>query len=1162
MLNVARSLRAILLTAGLLWLGTASAWAFANPTTNIFINEIHYDNTGTDAGEAIEVAGPAGIDLTGWSLVLYNGANGLAYATTALSGTIPDQQGGFGTVSVSYVVNGIQNGAPDGIALVNASSTVVQFLSYEGTLTAADGPANGMTSTDIGVSESGSDPIGQSLQLSGTGTTYGAFVWNTPAAHTFGSINTGQSFGGADTAPTVSATSPGNGTSDAAVDTDISVTFSEAVNVSGVWFNITCGSSGAHTAAVSGGPTTFTLDPSTDFALGESCTVTILAAGVSDQDTNDPPDNMAADYSWSFSTTAVDVCTLPYTPIYAIQGSGLAVAITGVVTTKGVVVGDFEGSASLGGFYIQDLAGDGDAATSDGLFVYTGTADLVSVGQVVRVTGYARERFNQTTLNGSNSNSSAVPAANIVQCGTGSVPATDVLLPFADADGPERYEGMAVRLPQALVISEYFNYDRFGEIVLALPLDGEARPFTGTAIDQPGAAANARTLANSLRRITLDDANSAQNPSVLRHPNGLPFSLSNRFRGGDTVHNTVGVLGFDFSLYRIFPTGPADYTALNPRPAVPDPVGGTRRVAAINTFNFFVTADYPTGNPLDNQCGPLNNVECRGWDSDQVDEFTRQRTKLLAALSGLDADIIGLTELENTAGVEPLADIVAGLPGYAYVDTGTIGTDAIKVGLIYRTARVALVGAYQILDSTDDPRFLDTKNRPSLAQTFQDLSTGGRFTVVVNHFKSKGSDCNDVGDPDTGDGQGNCNGTRALAAQALMDWLATDPTGSGDPDVIIIGDLNSYAMEDPIDVITAGADDTVGTSDDFTNLISAFQGPYTYSYVFDGQFGYLDHALASSSLLAQVTGAAQWHINADEPDVLDYDTSFKSPEQDALYEPNGYRSSDHDPVVVGLSPLSGATALEITGTFYDDNGAPTRLSAKLSGEGGCDAGGKTVKFYVDLNGDGDFTDTPDELVGTGVTDASGTAQYSWDASSSPAWAPGIWEVKAVFEGAPNCLPSDDTTTISIVQRGDAANGGGWYQYKTVGSPRVNYGFTVRKQRDGSYKGQLVWHNNGKWRIKGTLTTFGRTAPCTYAGTGGVKCGSSLGTGKLYSWNGGTLTWDYVQDVSYVISFVDGGSSKKGGAKPDYFGINVTDFSNPSLPESAPQQLKGGNVSVP
>ena len=166
-----------------------------------------------------------------------------------------------------------------------------------------------------------------------------------------------------------------------------------------------------------------------------------------------------------------------------------------------------------------------------------------------------------------------------------------------------------------------------------------------------------------------------------------------------------------------------------------------------------------------------------------------------------------------------------------------------------------------------DPRFIDTKSRPALAQTFEENATGARFTVAVNHLKSKGSACNDIGDPDAGDGQGNCSGTRTRAAQALVDWLATDPTGSGDPDFLIMGDLNSYAQEDPIDAIKAGSDDTAGTGDDYVNLIAAYQGLYAYSYTFDGQAGYLDHALANASMSAQVTGAADWHINSDEPDV-------------------------------------------------------------------------------------------------------------------------------------------------------------------------------------------------------------------------------------------------------------------------------------------------------
>jgi predicted extracellular nuclease len=173
-------------------------WLPVSPTiaaTSVFINEIHYDNTGTDTGESIEVAGPAGTDLSSYQLVLYNGSGGAPYATTALSGVLSDQQDGYGTAAFSYPSNGIQNGSPDGIALVGPGATVVQFLSYEGVFPAVGGPADGITSTDIGVSESGSDPVGESLQLTGIGSSYEDFAWASPQVATFGAPNTGQTFG-------------------------------------------------------------------------------------------------------------------------------------------------------------------------------------------------------------------------------------------------------------------------------------------------------------------------------------------------------------------------------------------------------------------------------------------------------------------------------------------------------------------------------------------------------------------------------------------------------------------------------------------------------------------------------------------------------------------------------------------------------------------------------------------------------------------------------------------------------------------------------------------------------------------------------------------------------------------------------------------------------
>jgi predicted extracellular nuclease len=270
----------------------------------------------------------------------------------------------------------------------------------------------------------------------------------------------------------------------------------------------------------------------------------------------------------------------------------------------------------------------------------------------------------------------------------------------------------------------------------------------------------------------------------------------------------------------------------------------------------------------------------------------------------MDPDVLGVNEIEND-GYGPnsaIFDLVNGLnaataPGtFAILDPGVsvIGADEIAVGLIYRAATVTPQGSSAILDSSVDPIFLDTKNRPVLAQTFVDNFSGGVFTVAVNHLKSKGSNCDDVGDPDTGDGAGNCNLTRTDAAVALADWLASDPTGSGDADFLILGDLNSYDKEDPIDVLIAAG---------YTDLAAIFTGEFAYSYVFDGQTGYLDYALASPLLFAQVTGATEWHINADEPDLLDYDTTFKLPTQDAIYAPDAYRSSDHDPVIAGLELL-------------------------------------------------------------------------------------------------------------------------------------------------------------------------------------------------------------------------------------------------------------------
>jgi uncharacterized protein len=659
--------------------------------------------------------------------------------------------------------------------------------------------------------------------------------------------------------------------------------------------------------------------------------------------------------------------------IHDIQGSGNAITGTGPFTVDAIVVGDYQdqGSGRLRGFFIQEEDSDADAdpATSEGIFVFCTTCPVpVAVGDRVRVTGSASEFFNMSQLTASTiasvsvlSSGNPLPTPASVQLPVPGVPSGDLAAATAVINAYfEAFEGMLVTYPSTLSVSEYFELARYGQVILT---EG-GRPHTFTAVNTPTAAGYINHQIDlASRKVILDDTDNRQNrPSdapntAYYHP--VPgLSTGNFFRGGDTITNLTGVLHWSFAgqngtdAWRIRPVTEAysyAFTPVNTRPAVPS-VGGSLKVASFNVLNYFLTVDTTASNNV-GTCGPSGTLDCRGADS--VQELERQRTKMLAALAALDADVFGFMEMENTPGVEPLADIVAGLPGYAYIDTGAIGTDAIRLGIIYKTSTVQPVGNYAILDSSVDPRFIDTRNRPALAQTFDEIATGARFTVVVNHLKSKGSGCG-AGDDDTTTGQGNCNLTRTQAAQALADWLATDPTDSGDPDMLIIGDLNSYAKEDPIVALQNAG---------YTDLVAAFGGPSAYGYVFDGQLGYLDHALANSSLNSQVAGVVEWHINADEIPLFDYNDDARDPgeavfeeESDVfpLYEPNQFRTSDHDSVVIGLdlnaAPIAnpdeatiaknGSDVIYALANDYDLNGDSFTVISYTQGTHG------TVKFSI------------------------------------------------------------------------------------------------------------------------------------------------------------------------------------------------------------------------
>jgi hypothetical protein len=236
-----------------------------NPGGDPWINEFHYDNAGADTGEMIEIAGPAGLSLSGWSVVGYNGNGGSSYATFPMSGTLLDQEAGFGTAQ--FLTGQIQNGSPDGLALIDPQGAVIEFISYEGVMLASGGPADGMTSTDVGVSEISSTPVGFSLQLTGTGSEQADFTWMSPGAETGGVPNNGQTF----VAVGVTDDCNENGIEDA---TDISMGTSLDVDTDGVpdecqtpWTDL-----GFALAGVSGNPT---LDGLGVFASDTTYTITL-----------------------------------------------------------------------------------------------------------------------------------------------------------------------------------------------------------------------------------------------------------------------------------------------------------------------------------------------------------------------------------------------------------------------------------------------------------------------------------------------------------------------------------------------------------------------------------------------------------------------------------------------------------------------------------------------------------------------------------------------------------------------------------------------------------------------------------------------------------------------------------------------------------------------
>lgn len=612
-------------------------------------------------------------------------------------------------------------------------------------------------------------------------------------------------------------------------------------------------------------------DPTEQWDSYPSNTFAYLGNGGTDDD-DDPDDPVLAQ------------CGDPMTLVSAVQGNGDASPLLGQsVSVEAIVVGDYQAGNQLSGFFLQeeDTDQDGDPATSEGLFVFYSGTD-VAVGDRVVVNGWVDEYFGLTQIN--NVDGISICASNQYL----PTPAL-VSLPLGDADELEAFEGMQVTNNQILTVNEVYQLGRYGEFTVS-----QGRRYIPTEVAAPGPDAFAVNAANDLNKLIIEDGIRTQNPDPMRFP-APELSAYNSLRIGETLTNLSGVLNYSFGAYKLIPSGDLHLQGTNLRTAAPeDTLDRDMRVASFNVLNYYNGDGLGGGFPT-----------ARGADTPL--ELERQEAKLIAALSALDADVIGLMEIENDGFDEnsAIAQLVDALnvtqPAgkiYDYISTGGpgIGTDSIAVGLIYRPDVVAPVNSAQVLSSDNsplddegEPLFNDEKNRPALTQSFEHLGSGDRFTVVVNHLKSKGSSCDDVGDPTDPNLQGNCNGVRTAAAMALAERLSSNPTGVDDADVMIIGDLNAYSMEDPLQVLADAG---------YANL----KGEGEYSYVFDGESGNLDHALASASLQTKVIRVQDWHINTDEPLVLDYNTEFKTANHvELLYAPTPYRSSDHDPVIVDFN---------------------------------------------------------------------------------------------------------------------------------------------------------------------------------------------------------------------------------------------------------------------
>ena len=829
----------------------------------VFINELHYDNADADTGEAVEVAGPAGTDLTGWSIALYNGsATQLnVYDTINLSGVLPDLGSGIGTLA--FFQAGIQNGSPDGLALIDPGGNVIQFLSYEGSFTAASGPAAGQTSTDIGVAEGSSTPLGDSLQLTGAGSVYEDFAWSGPTPNTFGNVNTGQTFeGGGGNAVIIPACGgpltviEGNSGSQAisASDSDGTVTGLSILSIDPAVDGIVLAN--IVPADAVGGTATATLEVADSVAPGSYSVV----IGFSNNDAE--PQS---------AQCTVNVSVNPITPIYEIQGDGQFSPFQGqTVTTMGVVT-LISGNGRV--MWIQDPKGDRNKNTSDGIFVddRNTLSPQPQLGDLVIISGEVEEQQFGTALPLTRIDDTVL--IEIVSSGN-ALPKPVRLNDLPDEiitegiDFWEPLEGMLVEVRDATVTAPTNGFGEFGLLARR-----DSRPGSGYfkqsdhIIVMP--SHHGGFVDYNPERIMVDDS-AAPAPDV---------------QPGDKIGKLVGVVDYTFSMYKL---QIASIEGLDAQPIPAAPVSkrtgpeGNLTVTSFNTENLFDLVDNP--DKADQGTTPTPAA------------LETQLAKLALAIElelGLP-QILVAEEIENTEILQVLGDRVNAAAGTNYVATSFETSDArgIEVGFLWDANRVELLDAFQLTDAivpgvsaAFGPGSASPGREPLVGKFNVTGSTQGQpLWIIGNHFKSKGGD-----DPLYGVNQPPIRITevqRKLQARVVRDYVNILLDADHEAWVMVAGDLNDFAFAEPGEgddhpvAIVAGGPGEVP----LTNLIESIHEPQRYTFVFDGNSQVLDHMLLSPALLDLKVGQTILHFNNDYPASLRSDPTTP------------LSSSDHDPL--------------------------------------------------------------------------------------------------------------------------------------------------------------------------------------------------------------------------------------------------------------------------